>query len=65
MWNLIVIVFAAAFSWGVWWLGMHYQWPYLIGFVMGMVCGYGASDLIREDQQAQQEKPPPGSEAHR
>lgn len=65
MWNLFVVAFATAFSAAVWWLGMHFEWPYLLGFAMGGFCGYGASDLIREDQQAQQEKPPPGSEAHR
>ena len=60
MWNLFVIVFAACFSAAVWWCGMHWQWPYIIGFVMGGFCGFGASDLIREDRKEQQEQRPPG-----
>ncbi len=65
MWNLVVVAFATAFSAAVWWLGMHFEWPYLLGFAMGGFCGYGASDLIREDRLKQTEQPPPDQQAAR
>ncbi len=59
MWNLVVLIFAAAFSFAVAWLGKTYEWPYLIGFAMGVFCGFGASDLIRADQTKPPETPQP------
>ena len=53
--NRVVVIFAAAFSAAVVYFGKTYEWPYLIGFAMGVFCGFGASDLMRADQKEPQE----------